>query len=173
MSEEIVNRVAQSPLITIDMKEFFIGADKLEIDLKDLLFQGMILREKDLREFAKNENWERYEGKHVAIHCSEDVIIPTWAFMVIATKLQGIAATVVQGNLHKLDEILFLQQIDKLDIGPFEEKKIVIKGCGDINVPPAAFMKLCERLKPVVSSLMYGEPCSTVPVYKKPLIRSK
>jgi hypothetical protein len=165
---EIVNRVAKSPLVTLDMKDFYQPGQRVVIDLKDQLFQGLILKEKDFRTFVSETDWSAYGGTHVAVCCSADAIIPVWAYMLIASSLSGIAQTIVYGNLTQLESVLFEKSIAQLDPTEYQDAKVVIKGCSDITVPESAFMRVTAVLRPYVSSIMYGEPCSTVPVYKKP-----
>lgn len=164
---EIVNKVAQSGLITIDLEDFYIPGERMLFDMKDWLFQELILKEKDFREKLKEHDWNVYSGKFVAIICSADAVVPTWAFMLVATQLKPVVKKLSFGDLHKLEEELFDEEISKLNIADFSDKKIVIKGCSKIEVPVSAFVNLTAKLRPVVKSIMYGEPCSTVPVYKR------
>lgn len=164
---EIVNKVAQSGLITIDLEDFYIPGERMLFDMKDWLFQELILKEKDFREKLKEHDWNVYSGKFVAITCSADAVVPTWAFMLVATQLKPVVKKLSFGDLHKLEEELFDEEISKLNIADFSDKKIVIKGCSKIEVPVSAFVNLTAKLRPVVKSIMYGEPCSTVPVYKR------
>ena len=164
---EIVNKVAQSGLITIDLEDFYIPGERMLFDMKDWLFQELILKEKNFREKLKEHDWNVYSGKFVAITCSADAVVPTWAFMLVATQLKPVVKKLSFGDLHKLEEELFDEEISKLNIADFSDKKIVIKGCSKIEVPVSAFVNLTAKLRPVVKSIMYGEPCSTVPVYKR------
>lgn len=166
--EEIVNRVAKSGLITLDLEEIMLDGDRVELDIKDWLFQEMILKEKDFRLHVKEHDWQQYEGKYVAVNSSADAIIPVWAYMLITTKLKGIAKSVVAGSLEDLEKQLFVKALDQVEIGSFEGAKVVIKGCGNLPVRDFVYTETTNRLAPVVASLMYGEPCSTVPVYKAP-----
>ena len=168
MSEEIINKVATSQLITIDLADFFPEGERVQYDLKHNLFQELILREKDFRSFIKEHDWTEFEGKHVAIHCSVDAIIPKWAYMLLATKLSLFAKTLVYGDLSDLETELLLRSIRDINPEDYKDKKIVIKGCGDKDISETAYMEIVTRLQPSVSSIMYGEPCSTVPIYKKP-----
>ncbi len=167
MSEEIVNRVANSTLKTIDLDEFYAPGERIVFDMASLLFQGLILREKDFREFVATHDWSEYQNKNVAVYCSIDTIIPSWAVMVIITKLQPVANHVIYGTLEELEHKLFSDALSALDLSFYKDSKVVIKGCGKHPVPAYAFAELTRLLTPYVSSLMYGEPCSTVPVYKK------
>ncbi len=166
--EPIINRVAQSGLVTLDLEEYYDQAERVVLDLKDHLFQGLILREKDFRAWIKDHNWSKYEDKNVAISCSADTIIPTWAYMLVASKVQRYAKRVVVGGLEALEQSLFQDALANLDIGEYQDEKVVIKGCSKFPVPEFAYVEITRLLTPVVSSLMYGEPCSTVPVFKRP-----
>lgn len=168
MSQEIVNRVASSPLITIDLKDYIPEGERVEYDLKNDLYEGLILREKDFRSSIRDRDWSEYRGKHVAIHCSEDSIIPKWAYMLLASKLAPFASTIVFGNLDQLENELLIRSIKKINPQDYKDKKLVIKGCGDKEISEAAFMEIVVLFQPVAASIMYGEPCSTVPVYKRP-----
>jgi hypothetical protein len=136
-------------------------------DIKENLFQGLMLREKDFREFIKTNDWSVYAGKNVAIICSADAIVPTWAYMLLAVKLTPIAHLMVFGDLAALEDALFRDALEKVDWTAFQEERVVVKGCGDLPVPVAAYVEITRRLQPIAKSIMYGEPCSTVPIYKK------
>lgn len=167
IQENIVNKVAQSGLVSYDLATIKPEGERVLYDIKDNLFHGLMLKEKDFREFVKTHNWQQYEGKHIAITCSTDAIVPTWAYMLLSTKFSDYAKTVIFGTLEDLEDYLFAQAINQLDLEQFKDQKIVIKGCGDIFVPVSAFVALTAKLKPVVKSVMYGEPCSTVPLFKR------
>lgn len=167
-TDEIVNRVASSGLLTLDLEEYYHPGERVVYDLKDNLFQGMILREKDFREFLKNHDWSIYQNKNVAIVCSEDAIVPTWAYMLLALKLEPYAHAFVFGNLAELENKLFFEAISKIDLEPYRDARVVVKGCSKHPVPVAAYVEITRLLKPLVQSLMFGEPCSTVPLYKRP-----
>ena len=164
---EIVNKVTQSGLVTIDLEDLYIPGERVLFDLKDWLFEELILKEKDFREKIKDHNWENYKDKFVAVTCTADAIVPTWAFMLIATHLKPVAKKISFGNLQKLEEEIFDEAISKLNADDFKDQKVVIKGCSKIEVPVSAYVNLTALLRPVVKSIMYGEPCSTVPVYKR------
>jgi uncharacterized protein YqgQ len=168
MEEEIKNKVAESGLIQIDLEELYQSGERVLFDLKSWLFEELILKEKDFREQLKNHDWNFYKDKFVAITCSADAIIPTWAYMLLATQLQSFAKRIVFGDLKKLEEELFHDEISKLKSEDYQNQRVVIKGCSNIEVPVSAYVELTALLKPVVKSIMYGEPCSTVPVYKQP-----
>ena len=166
--EPIVNKVAASGLTTIDLEDYYLKGDRVLFDIKDLLFQGLILREKDFREFVKNEDWSKYKDKYVAVFCSTDAIVPTWAYMLLTTQLEPFAKKVIFGNLDTLETILYNETLQKININDFKDARIVIKGCGNLPVPPSAYVELTRLLRPVAKSIMYGEPCSTVLLYKQP-----
>ncbi len=167
MSEPFKNKVAESGIRTIDPASFIPTGETAVFDLKEHLFMGLILKEKDFREALKNMDWEQYRDKDVAVTCSADAIIPVWAYMLVTSNLQPVAREIVLGNIEDLQRQLFLKNIGQLSVGQFEDKRVVIKGCGDTPIGEFAYMELTKRLMPVVRSIMYGEPCSTVPVYKK------
>jgi hypothetical protein len=168
--EEIINRVAQSALTSLNLEELLHPGERVVYDIKDNLFHGLILREKDFREFIKTHDWTQYDGKNVAIICSADAIVPTWAYMLLATKLQGHAHRYVFGNLEALEQELFHEAIAKIDAEEYRDAKVVVKGCGSIPVPTYAYVAIMQKLLPVSASVMYGEPCSTVPLYKRPKV---
>lgn len=165
--EEIINRVAASSLITINLEEFYPEGKRMQFDLKDFLWKGLVLKEKEFREQLKNHNWSVYKDAFVSMECSTDAILPAWAYMLPAVYLQPIARKIVKGNPEMLETALFSDIISNLDISPYKNKKIIIKGCSKKPVPDAAYIQLIERLQPIVSSLAFGEACSTVPLLKK------
>ena len=167
IQENIVNKVALSGLISFDLADLHQPGERVVYDIKDNLFQGLILREKDFREFVKNHDWAQYSGKNVAVTCSADAIVPTWAYMLIASKLAPYANFFVFGDLETLETSLYLLALEKLPLDKFKDQRLVIKGCGDIEVPTAAFMAITAKLTSVAKSVMYGEPCSTVPIFKR------
>ena len=165
--QPLVNRVANSGLITLDLERFYPNAETAVFDLKDYLFQGLILREKDFREVVKNHDWSQYAGKTLLVHCSADAIIPMWAYMLVSTAATPFAADIFQGSPDEWLRAAYRENIAGLDIEPYKNQRLVIKGCGDKPVPPAAYLAISRRLQPVAKSIMFGEPCSTVPVYKR------
>ena len=167
MEEEIINRVAQSSLISLNLEDYYDHHERVVYDIKDNLFQGLILREKDFRAFVKAHDWSQYQDKNVAIVCTADAIVPTWAYMLLALQLEPYAHHFVFGDLEALEQSLFQQILAKIDVEEFRDKKIVVKGCGDLPIPEYAYVELTRLLRPVVATMMYGEPCSTVPLYKK------
>jgi hypothetical protein len=167
--EQFVNKVAESGIITLDLVSYIPGEGAIaSFDLKPFLFREMILKEKDYREALKNHDWTVYSGKHVALFCSVDAIIPVWAYMLAATYLQPLAASVYFGTPAEATTALVYRNISAIDKQDYTDKRVVIKGCGDTPIPDAAYVAITEHLRPVVKSLMYGEPCSTVPIYKAP-----
>lgn len=168
MAEEIINRVANSGLITFNLEDIYPTGERVLYDIKDNLWQEIALKEKDFREFVKSHDWSVYQDKFVALHCSVDAIVPTWAYMLLTTKLAPFAKKVVFGNMQELNSILFEEALSKINPQDYLDARVVIKGCSDIEVPASAYVRLTEMLQPVAKILMYGEPCSTVPLYKKP-----
>lgn len=168
----IKNKVAESGIVTLDIAKYLLKDDEImAFDLKPFLFRELILREKDYREALTTHDWQQYTGKHIAIHCSVDAIIPVWAFMLATTYLQPIARSVYFGTIEELKKYHLQKRIETIDTDEFADKRVVVKGCGDIPIPDAAYVSITEKIRPVVKSLMYGEPCSTVPLYKKPAIK--
>lgn len=167
MEEKIINRVANSKLATIDLEDYYPEGKRLLFDIKDWLYEGLVLREKDFREKAKAHNWDQYKNNYVAITCTTDAIIPTWAFMLLATYLESYATKVVTGNLDVLETSIYQDIINSLDVSVFIDKPIIIKGCANKPVPANAYVMLTNKLKPVAKSIMYGEACSSVPLYKR------
>ncbi len=164
---EIINKVATSGLVTIDLEELFPEGDRVILDIKDQLWQGLALKEKDFREWIKTNDWEFFRDKFVAVICSVDAIVPNWAYMLIASKLEGIAQRFYFGTPEMLENILFTELISTLNIEDYREKRLIIKGCSDRPVPTSAYVELVSKLQPVAKSIMFGEPCSTVPVFKR------
>lgn len=167
MSDIIVNKVAESALITINLEDYYPTETVMVFDLKDFLFMGLILKEKDFREALKNHDWLQYEGKIVAVTCTVDAIIPMWAYMLAASYLQPSALNVFLGSEQKVKEDILINNIRKINPLEFTDKRIVVKGCGDLPITESAYLEITKLLHPVVKSIMYGEPCSTVPIYKK------
>ncbi|HLU90077.1 MAG TPA: DUF2480 family protein [Cyclobacteriaceae bacterium] len=165
---EIVNRVAKSPIVTIDLEEFYVEGERLSFDLGEHLYQGLVLREKDFRESLKNLDWEIYRDKLVAVYCSVDAIVPSWAYMLVMTYLQGVAREVVVGDLAALDQFLFQKSLQAIDPADYCDRPVVVKGCSKRSVPLYAYGEVVKILMGSARSIMYGEPCSTVPIYKKP-----
>ena len=168
MAEEILNRVANSKLITFNLEDYYPEGERVLFDVKDWLLEGFVLRESEFREQAKNHDWSQYEGKFIALTCSSDAIIPAWAFMLLATYLQPFAKKVITGDLETLETVLYTEVISKMDVSNLQDKPVIVKGCAHKPVPKNAYLLLIEKLQPLVKSLMYGEACSSVPLYKKP-----
>lgn len=164
----IVNRVANSGLITFDLEEYYQAGERVLLDIQDQLFQGLILREKDFRDYIKTTDWSTFRDKFVAITCSSDAIIPTWAYMLLSSALQPYAKQVVFGDLQTLETKIYSEQLSQVDWASFANAKVVIKGCSKVAVPLQAYVEATRLLKPYAASIMFGEACSTVPVYKRP-----
>lgn len=167
MSSEIVNRVANSKLITFDLEDFYPAGERVLFDIKDWLLEGFVLREKEFREAASRHDWSTYRDKNVALTCSTDAIIPGWAYMLLSTHLNPYAKKVVVGDLATLETVLYAEVIQRMDVSEFADKPVIVKGCSNKPVPQNAYIQIIEKLQPVVKSLMYGEACSSVPLYKK------
>lgn len=166
--EEIINKVNRSPLVSLDLEELYPQGERVLYDLKENLFQGLILKEKDFRAFVKEYDWSLYQDKYVAITCTTEAIVPTWAYMLLTIHLEPYARHIVFGNLEDLEKVLFQQVLSSINLQDYADKKIVIKGCSKLPIPTTAYIEITRLLRPVVSSIMYGEPCSTVPLFKKP-----
>jgi len=165
----IINRVAQSALVTIDLDTFFPEEKVESLDLKNFLFRGLILKETEFREKVKETDWAAYSDKVVNVYSSEDAIIPMWAYMLISSKLSPFSLEHYFGSVEEAREKFVLKKIEAIEASDYESKSVVIKGCGEEKVSPEIYMAITEKLRPFVKSLMFGEPCSTVPIYKKPL----
>lgn len=167
MSEEFVNKVAESGIITIDLEKFFPAEEIIVFDIKDYLFMGLILKEKDFRQALKELNNEKYQQKIVAVTCTADAIVPMWAYMLISTTLQPVSKEIVFGTQNEAKTKLLIRNILQIRKEDFADKRVVIKGCGETPIPEEAYLEITNLLIPIVKSIMFGEPCSTVPVYKK------
>ena len=165
---EIINRVANSPIVTIDLETYHVSGERVVFDLEPFLFQGLVVKEKEFRQSFKDFDWSKYANKLVAVSCSADAIIPKWAYMLAVVKLQVVAKEVIIGSLEDLEKHLVQQTLNTLDFGYIKDKPVVIKGCGKLSVPDYAYGEIVKAVMPLAKSLMFGEPCSTVPVYKKP-----
>ncbi len=166
MPQEIINRVASSKLITIDLEDFYPEGKRIVIDISKWLFEGIILKEKDFRESIENHNWNQYKDTYVALSCLTDAIIPSWAYLLITTKLSPFAKKIAVGDLVLLETVIFQKIISNLEIDSYKDKRVIIKGCSNKPIPETASVQLIEKLQPVVKSIMFGEACSTVPLYK-------
>ena len=167
MEEVFVNKVAESGIITLDLEEFYPKDETAVFDMKDYLFMGLILKEKDFREAMKTLEVEPYKGKNIALTCSADAVIPVWAYMLVVSYLEPVAKEIIFGDADFLHKTLFLKNISKINSADYEDKRVVIKGCGELPITEAAYVAITGLLRPVAKSIMYGEPCSTVPIYKK------
>lgn len=165
--KEIVNRVAASGLKTLDLEAFYQPGERVELDIKDRLYEGLILREKEFRSWLREHPWSSYEGKFVAVRCSSDAIIPTWAFMLLGVALQPFAKKVVFGSVAELERVLYREALESVDWEEFRDARVVVKGCSKVDVPVEAYVEVVCRLRPLAASIMFGEPCSTVPLYKR------
>jgi hypothetical protein len=166
--EPLVNRVSVSGLVTLNLEDHYPRVGIAELDLQQLLVGGLMLREKDLREFVRSHDWSQYQDKVVALHCTADAIIPTWAYMLVTVALQPVARKVIFGNREAAVTAAFLDNLEQMDWNVYRDAKVVVKGCGDVQVPESVFVEVTSRLRAVAASIMYGEPCSTVPLFKRP-----
>jgi hypothetical protein len=166
MEGEIVNRVLKSSIVTLDLEEYYVPGERVFFDIKPFLFQEIILKEKDFRAALKLIDWSEYKEKHVAIGCTADAIVPTWAFMLISIYLQPHSKTIFFGTVSELEKHLFRNSIATINWQKFFQQKVVVKGCSKIEVPTEIYVEVASRLKSVASSIMYGEACSTVPLFK-------
>lgn len=167
MSDIIINKVSESLLTTLNLEDYFPKEAIAVFDIKEYLFMGLILKEKDFREALKILDLEQYNGKAVAVTCSADAVIPMWAYMLIASVLQPVATEIIFGNEEAVKQQILLNNISSIPLVDFVDKRVVIKGCGELPIGEAAYLEATKRLRPVVKSMMYGEPCSTVPIFKK------
>lgn len=168
MDEKFVNKVSESGIITLDLEDFYPKDEIVVFDMKDHLFMGLILKEKDFREAMKNLDLTPYTNKNVALTCTADAVIPMWAYMLVSSYLQPIAKEIVFGDADFLHKTLFLKNIEKINPADYKDQRVVIKGCGELPVSETAYVAITSLLRPVAKSIMYGEPCSTVPIFKKP-----
>jgi hypothetical protein len=164
---EIVNRVANSVLVTIDLEEYYPSGERILFDIKDWLHEGLVLREKEFRTLIDAHDWSIYKNQYIALHCTSDAIIPGWAYMLIRLQLSGIAKQVVVGNLETLETTLYQKIIANLELDYCTNKPVIIKGCSNKPVPQNAYLFLIDKLYPIAKSILYGEACSSVPLYKK------
>ena len=167
MAQEIINKVANSKLKTIDLEEFYPLGERVVFDISSWLYEGLILKEKDFREQVKNYNWEQYKDAYVVLTCSSDAIIPSWAYLLLTASLQLHTKKVVVGDLVLLETVIFQEIINNLDVSEYENLPVIIKGCADKPIPQSAYTLLISKLQTVARSIMFGEACSTVPLYKR------
>lgn len=167
MNTEIINRVAKSNLITIDLSDYYPKGKRAVIDIKNWLKEGLVLIEKDFRQSLNNYNWNQFKEHHIAIYCSTDAIVPIWAYMLVQKHLNGIAKSITYGSTETMESVLIIPIIESLDLGYCKDKSVIIKGCSDKKIPRNAYIKLIEKLQPFAKSIMFGEACSSVPLFKK------
>ncbi|MDB9931248.1 DUF2480 family protein [Flavobacteriales bacterium] len=168
MEKEIINKLANSGLINLDLADYYPKGERVVYDIKQNLWQEFVLKEKDFRLFVKENDWSVYQDKYVALINSADAIVPSWAFMILTDALEPFAKEVVNGDLETMETVIFLNSMEKnLNPSDYKDQRVIIKGCGEIPIPDSAYVKAVNLLKPVVKSLMYGEACSAVPVFKK------
>jgi hypothetical protein len=164
---EIINRVANSKLITIDLEDLYVQGTRTQIDISQWLYEGFLLREKDFRAALLNHNWSQYQNHLVALYCSTDAIVPSWAYMLVSTHLQDFTTKVIKGSLEDLELVLYTEKIMHLDVCIYENVPTIVKGCSNRPVPESAYLLLISKLQPIAKSIMYGEACSSVPLFKK------
>ncbi len=167
MAEEIINRVANSKLVTIDLEDYYPEGVRYVFDIKDWLFEGLVLREKAFRQHVKDYDWSQHKGQYVALTCSSEAIIPAWAFMLLSLELQPYTSKTIIGDLESLETSIYQDLINTLDVSVFKDKPVIVKGCSNKPVPTNASIMLANKLQPVASSIMYGEACSSVPLFKR------
>ncbi len=166
-AELIQNKVANSGLITLNLEDYYHKGERVLFDIKSWLFREMILKEKEFREQVKQHDWSQYAGKNIAFTCSSDAIVPTWAYMLLAVAVEPYANRYVFGTLETLETVLFNDAIEKIETENLKDARVIVKGCGDLPVPVSAYVAITHKLLPYVKSIMYGEACSNVPVWKK------
>lgn len=167
MAEEIINRVANSKLKVIDLEDFYPSGRRVLFDIKNWLLEGLVLRENDFRAYVKEHDWSQYKDCYIALHCSTDAIIPDWAYMMISIELQEYSKLTVIGSLEHLESILYTSIISDLDLSVYQDLPVIIKGCSNKPVPVNALVLLSQKLKPIAKSIMFGEACSAVPLFKR------
>ena len=165
--EEIVNRVANSALAVFDLEDFYPNGQRFSIDISQWLFEGFVLREKDFREALKNHDWSQYQDGYVALHCATDAIVPSWAYMLITTYLNSVAKKVFMGSIAQLETSLYQEILETVDYSVYQDKPTIIKGCSQKPVPQEVYVLATQKLLPVAKSIMFGEACSSVPLYKR------
>lgn len=165
--ETIVNKIAQSGLITLSLEDYYPRGERRNLDIAPWLYEGMILREKDFRDSVKQHDWSQYQDCYVSVSCSADAIIPQWAYMLLGVELEPFAKKVVYGSSERLESLLMDEAIERADLSDFRDQRIILKGCGHLPIPPHAYVAFVSRLRPIAKSIMFGEACSTVPIYKQ------
>ena len=167
MSEEIINRVANSKIVTFNLEDIYPKGERVAFDISQWLLEGIVLRESDFREQAKQHDWSRYQDKFVALFCSTDAIVPGWAYLLLSLHLAPFVKKVTVGSLDELESILFAELLQNLDVSEYTDKPVIIKGCAHKPIPQNAYVLLAQKLQPVAKSIMYGEACSSVPLFKR------
>jgi len=167
MKNEIINRVSNSKLVTIDLEDFYPQDKRMALDITPWLMNGFVLQEKKFRDHVEKHDWQQYQDAYVAIHCTSDAIVPTWAYMLISLNLSPIAKDMTYGSLYELETFIFNKVIDSIDLEAYKNKPVIIKGCSNREIPENAYVRLTQRLRPLVNSIMFGEACSSVPLFKK------
>lgn len=167
MGDDLVNRVSLSPLLTLDLEEYYPKDEIVVFDLKPHLFMELILKEKDFRTDLQNIDWSEYQDKVVAVTCTADAVIPVWAYMLVASYLQPVAKDIIFGDKTLAQQQLFIKRIDAINMSEFIDKRVVVKGCGEVPIGEFAYLEITKKLRPVAKSIMYGEACSSVPIFKK------
>ena len=167
MEEEIINRLTNSVLEVFDLEDYYPIGQRVQLDISQWLYEGFLLREKDFREALKNHDWSQYQDKYIALFCSTDAIVPGWAYILLSLHFAPYANKVTVGSLDELESILFTELLQNLDVSEFKDKPVIIKGCAHKPIPQNAYVLLAQKLQPVAKSIMYGEACSSVPLYKK------
>lgn len=166
-NDVIPNKIAQSGLITISLEDYYPKGERKHLDIAPWLYEGVILREKDFRASVKEHNWSQYQDCYVSVYCSEDAIIPQWAYMLLGVELEPYAKKVVFGSPERLESLLMDEAIEQADLSGFKDQRIILKGCGHLPIPPHAYLAFVTKLRPIAKSIMFGEACSTVPIYKQ------
>lgn len=167
MAEEIINRVAQSKLMTIDLEDYYPSGERVLFDISDWLLEGLILREKEFRKYVADYDWSKHQGQYVSLICSTDAIIPGWAYMLVSVNMTPFVEKVIIGTLENLETSIYQDIISKLDVSSYQDKPVIIKGCANKPIPDNAYTMMIAKLHGVAKSVMYGEACSSVPLYKK------
>ncbi len=165
---ELINKVAQSGLVNLNLEDYYPQGLRMSLDIAPWLFEGMFLKEKDFRNFAKEHDWNQYQDAHLAVFCSADAIIPIWAYMLISTHASPYAQSIFHGSEEEMNKLLFQKAIDSIDVSEFTDQRIIIKGCSNLPVPEHAYVAIVNKLQPIARSIMFGEACSSVPLYKRP-----
>lgn len=167
MPEQIINKVANSKIKIIDLEDFYPKGNRIVLDISQWLFKGLVLKESDFRKGLNKHNWQQYQEFYIALTCSSEAVIPSWAYLLVCTKLQPFAKKVVVGNLELLETVLYQKVIENLNLNDFKNKPVIIKGCSNKPIPMSAYLFLIDKLQPLAKKIMYGEICSAVPLFKK------